>query len=225
MMMLWDETYSCLLGEPTFRTTDLKFAEKVVKNQKKPPDLTDSEWEMSRGWLLLHTYVKVQTPCEEKAGVASMTQLLTSIIDFAEVRSEKVHSQDYSGGQFPDSAVLQKIYLTLEYLRACSKIGQFHQLLPKPSGSVKNDIPTKDQVNVKMKDVQSQVDKLRLFISNWRNMLAKRSISVLAEQMQSGTYSDHLKELIGPELSESCAKSFLGSALDALDGLLRAARL
>ena len=224
-MMVWDETYSSLLSEPTFRTTDLDIAESVIQSQTNSQDLTENECEMSRGWLLLHSYVKSQMPCEGKVEVASMTQLLLEIIDFAEVRSEKIYSRDYSGRKLPDSADLEEIYLVLEYLRACSKIGQFHQILPKQNGSAKNDIPTKDQINAKMKDVKDQVDKLGLFISNWRNMLSRSPIGALAEQMQSGEYNDHLRELIGLELSESCAKSFLASALDGLDGLLRAASI
>lgn len=224
-MMLWDETYSSLLGEHTFRAKDLSIAESVIQSQKTFQDLTDSEREMSKGWLLLHSYVKGQTPHEGKAEVASTAQLLTSIINFAEVRTEKICSRDYSGEQLPDSSVLQEVFLALEYLRACSKISQFHQQLPKQNGSVTRDIPTKDQINAKMKNVQTQVDKVRLFISNWRNLLSKTSIDALVEQMQSGRHNDHLRKLIGSELLENCTKSFLGSACDALDGLLRAAKL
>lgn len=224
-MMLWDETYSSLLGEHTFRAKDLSIAESVIQSQKTFQDLTKSEREISRGWLLLRSYVKSQKLHEGNVEVASTAQLLISVIDFAEVISEKICSRDYSGEQLPDSSVLEETFLALEYLRACSKISQFQQQLPKQNGSVIRDVPTKDQINAKMKNVKNQVDKVRLFISNWRDLLSKTSTDALVEQMQSGRHNDHLRELIGPELLENCAKSFLGSACDALDGLLRAAKL
>ena len=227
-MMLWDDTYSCLLGTPSFRAADLNVAEDIVQKQEECNDLTDNEREMSKGWFLLRNYVKGQPLGSGDTHTKSMQELLSAIVAFAKLSVENICSKDYSAGQLPDSVLLQEAYLVLDYLRACSKISHFHHhyyQLPKYNGSIKHGVSTKDQLNGKMKEIETQLGKLRGSISTWHTAVSKRSVSSLAEQLLSGPFSNHLSDLVGPDLLRSYAKTFLESAMDALDGLLKAAKI
>ena len=230
-MMLWDETNCCLSGIPTFRASDLKIAEGKVQKQEDEEDLTNAEQEMSRGWLLLRNYTKSHSPSNEHVQTKSTQELLSATVEFARQRAKSICSKNRSTGQFPDSVALQETYLVLEYLKACLKIPNFHQKrhhqqntqLSKSGGFNKYDIPDKDLLNDKMKVIESQVGDIRTYILVWRAAISKRTVSSLTEQLLCGPFGNRLKDIVGYDLLERIARTFIDNAVDALDGLLRAA--
>ncbi|KAK3074914.1 hypothetical protein LTS18_014138, partial [Coniosporium uncinatum] len=173
------------------------------------------ERDFTQGWYLLRTLALTSF----HKPTANEPQLIQKIHKFIDDMAPPTNSEELP--LLPDCHFLERAFLTLEFLKACTHL--CHVLLnPKePKAKNRTVISQKASIESLRKLAAEKAQGFKKVIVKWEAELKANGHKRVFRLVEEDVLGKRVEEIIGKDFVEGCVREIVESAVDALQGIGR----
>jgi hypothetical protein len=221
--MLIEETFSLLTSTTSFHYLDLEAAQTIVSaaTTSQHAEMTSNEQDLLPGWTLLRSIARriVLGPTAEKDfNLSSSVQKLKAFLQ-SEIAS--IMLPDTQFNVLPSAEIIQRLFLHLTFLKACSKLCMLiTSLLKQKAHEIKGKVK-EDEMDSLAASVKKISEGIYGFAEKWKEVLEGGYLNDLMDAMVGGEIEGLVEEIVEREKVEDCVRGCRDSAVAALEGVLK----
>jgi hypothetical protein len=221
--MLIEETFSLLTSTTSIHSLDREAAQIIVSGAtaSQQAELTSDEQALLPGWTLLRALVRriVLGPAAEKnLDLSSSAQKLKAFL-LSEIVGTTL--PDTQPDVLPSREIIQRLFLHLTFLKACSKLCILTtSLLKQKAHEIKGKVK-EDEIDSLAASVKEISEGIYGFVGKWKEILEGEYLDGLMNAMVGGEIRGLVEEIVDREEVEDCVRGCRDSAVAALEGVLK----